>query len=284
MEVFEHTDALRAHLDTVRGDGRRIALVPTMGNLHAGHLALIGAARERCAHVVATIFVNPLQFGPGEDFERYPRTFETDMEKLLAAGCDTLFAPTVNEIYPGGPRSQTLVSVPELSELYCGAARPGHFNGVATVVCKLFNLVAPQEAFFGLKDYQQLLIIRRMVKDLCLPIAIRGVPIQREASGLALSSRNAYLSAGEKALAPALYAQLCSTRADLLAGASRFTDLEQAAQKRLESLGMKVDYYNICHAHSLLPATPYDKDLVILAAVWLGGTRLIDNERVRLPA
>lgn len=284
MEVFEHKEALRAHLESVRKAEARIGLVPTMGNLHEGHLALIRAARQGCDHVVASIFVNPLQFGPNEDFTRYPRTLERDAAMLQAEGCHTLFAPTVNEIYPQGLESQTVVSVPELSELYCGATRPGHFNGVATIVCKLFNIVAPHEAFFGLKDYQQLLIIRKMAADLCLPLRIHGIPIQREASGLALSSRNAYLTEQQKAIAPALYRQLRETRKALLAGSLNFSDLEQNAQKTLEGAGMRVDYFNIAHAATLLPATPYDKDLVILGAVYLGSTRLIDNIGVTLPA
>src|SRR5690606_14960874 len=174
MKVFEQKEALRAHLADVRRSGRRIALVPTMGNLHAGHLALLEAARERDCHVVASIFVNPMQFGPNEDFDRYPRTLEQDLEKLRASGGDTLFAPDVQEIYPEGFTAQTVVSVPELSELHCGASRPGHFNGVATVVCKLFNIVAPEHAFFGRKDYQQLLIIRKMAEDLCMPVVVTG--------------------------------------------------------------------------------------------------------------
>lgn len=283
MRIFEHAEALRAHLADVRHSGRRVALVPTMGNLHAGHLALVEAARERDCHVVASIFVNPMQFGPGEDFERYPRTFEQDVASLRAAGCDTLFAPDVLEVYPGGLDSQTVVSVPELSELHCGASRPGHFNGVATVVCKLFNLVAPDHAFFGRKDYQQLLIIRKMVEDLCMPVCITGVPTVREADGLALSSRNGYLDAAQRSAAPALYRALCETAQALEAGTASFTELEQASANALRSAGFKPDYFTICHARTLLPATPYDKDLVILAAAWLGDTRLIDNLCVSLP-
>lgn len=285
MEVIEKTADLRTRLRELRGarPAPRIGLVPTMGNLHAGHMALVSAARAECEVVVATIFVNPLQFGPNEDYERYPRTFLNDRGNLEAAGCDILFAPSVSEVYPNGLDSQTVISVPELAELHCGASRPGHFNGVATVVCKLFNLVAPDRAYFGQKDYQQLLVIRKMAGDLCMPLHISGVPTQRQPDGLALSSRNGYLSEAEKRIAAGLYARLVETRDRILAGEREFSDLEQAARNLLEEAGMKVDYFSICHAASLLPATPCDHALVILAAVFVGGTRLIDNLTLEIP-
>ncbi|MCP5359004.1 MAG: pantoate--beta-alanine ligase [Pseudomonadales bacterium] len=276
MRVITDSTTLRNALHPLRQRGQRIALVPTMGNLHEGHLALITEARKHASFVVCTIFVNPMQFGPTEDLDAYPRTLEQDIARLEAAGCHALFTPSVAEMYPLGHQQHTVVSVPGLSEGYCGASRPGHFDGVATVVCKLFNLVQPDTAVFGLKDYQQFLVIRRMVADLCLPIALVGVPTQREPSGLALSSRNGYLSAEEKARAATLVRSLREAASALQSGTA-VAVVEAQASRTLQEAGFRPDYFSVCHAQTLAPATAQDDDLVILAAAWMGKTRLIDN-------
>ncbi|WP_027159704.1 pantoate--beta-alanine ligase [Methylobacter luteus] len=255
--------------------GKRLAFVPTMGNLHAGHLQLVSEARKQADHVVVSIFVNPTQFGAGEDFETYPRTERKDQEKLETAGADLLFLPSVSEMY--APDAKTTVSVAGLSELHCGASRPGHFNGVATVVCKLFNLVQPDIALFGLKDFQQLAVIRTMVKDLNFPVEIVGVDTVREPSGLAMSSRNGYLSSEEIKAAPKLYESLCVARDAVLAGKQPYADIEIRAILSLQEVGFRPDYFSICRSSDLKKAETEDKDLVILAAAKLGSTRLIDN-------
>ena len=283
MRIFTDTSSLRQHLQPLRHGARRIGLVPTMGNLHEGHLYLVDCARQQSGHVVATIFVNPMQFGPNEDLERYPRTPGQDQEQLQAHGCDALFMPPVAEMYPRGLEQQTRVVVPELAGLHCGAARPGHFDGVATIVSKLFNLVQPDLAFFGLKDYQQLLIIRQMAADLCFPLDIIGVPTQREPSGLALSSRNQYLSAEERQQAPRLYQSLQQLRTAIVGGERDYRNMELSAQKTLASTLVKPEYIAICNAATLQPAKEQDKALVILAAIRLGSTRLIDNITLTLP-
>lgn len=277
MQIFENIAELRAHLAGIRRQNLCIGLVPTMGNLHAGHLALVKEARRQCDHVVTTIFVNPLQFGPGEDYHRYPRSLEDDKQQLQAEDCDTLFAPPVEEVYPEGLENETVVSVPGISERYCGRSRPGHFDGVATVVCKLFNMILPDAAFFGRKDYQQLLVIRKMVQDLCMPVAVLDVPTQRESGGLAMSSRNRYLSNEERKRAANLYATLLAVKARIEGGERDFSTLEEQAKTRLDRHGITVDYFNICHAHTLDPPEPDDRELVILGAVYIGGARLIDN-------
>ncbi len=283
MDFIDNTATLRRILQSQCQSGARIGLVPTMGNLHAGHLRLIEAARESCSYVLSTIFVNPMQFGPQEDFERYPRTLEADMAQLRAAGCNGLFAPDVATMYPDGLNQQSRVSVPSLSDLHCGASRPGHFDGVATVVCKLFNLTQPDAAFFGLKDYQQVLVIRKMTRDLCMPVEIVPIATVREASGLAMSSRNGYLNPEQKTTAAGLYATLCWASDKLRAG-TPIPQTEAAASDRLRDLGMQVDYFHICNAHNLAPAAAGDRELVLLAAVFIGGTRLIDNLTLDLPA
>jgi len=255
--------------------GKRIAFVPTMGNLHAGHLRLVSEARKKTDRVVVSIFVNPTQFGAGEDFETYPRTEREDREKLEAAGVDLLFLPSVSEMY--APDAKTVVSVAGLSELYCGMSRPGHFNGVATVVCKLFNLVQPDIALFGLKDFQQLAVIRIMVRDLNFPVEIIAVDTVREPSGLAMSSRNGYLSPEEMMVAPKLYETLCAARDAVLAGRQAYADIEIRSMLFLREAGFQPDYFAICRSSDLKKAETEDKDLVILAAAKLGRTRLIDN-------
>lgn len=258
-----------------RSAGEHVAFVPTMGNLHAGHLRLVSEARKKVDRVVVSIFVNPTQFGAGEDFETYPRTERKDREKLEAAGVDLLFLPSVAEMY--APDAKTVVSVAGLSELYCGTSRPGHFNGVATVVCKLFNIVQPDIALFGLKDFQQLAVIRAMVRDLNFSVEIIAVDTVREPSGLAMSSRNGYLSPEEMKVAPKLYASLCAARDAVLAGRQPYADIEIRSMLLLREAGFQPDYFSICRGSDLKKAETEDKDLVILAAAKLGRTRLIDN-------
>lgn len=269
-------------MQALRAPGRRVGLVPTMGNLHEGHLTLVDEAKKHCDYVLATIFVNPLQFGPFEDLENYPRTHDEDFEKLSERHCDGVFVPSVSEIYPNGMKNQTLITVPGLSENHCGKSRPGHFAGVCTVVCKLFNLTMPDIAFFGEKDYQQLQVIRKMTVDLCIPVQIHGVPTVRAASGLALSSRNGYLDESQLETAACLYRGLKTTAEKIGAGDNNFPELELEAENFLTDSGLKVDYFHICHAETLEPAAEEDTHLVILAAAYLGPTRLIDNISISL--
>jgi len=280
MQTLHRIAELREALRQPRRDGKRIALVPTMGNLHAGHLELVRQARRHADIVVATIFVNPLQFGANEDLDSYPRTLAQDQAGLEAEGCAFLFAPSEAEMYPNGRDSQTIVEVPGLSDLHCGAARPGHFRGVTTVVSKLFGIAQPDCAFFGTKDYQQLMLIRRMVADLCMPIEIHGVPIVRDPRGLALSSRNGYLSDEEMAVAPTLNQVLQETAAAIRAGSSDFDTLSRQAQQQLEAAGFRRDFLRILRRADLAPATDADHELVILSAAYLGSARLIDNLEV----
>jgi pantoate--beta-alanine ligase len=279
MKTIETLEDLRGQVRAWRAAGERLAFVPTMGNLHAGHLTLIGEARARAPRVVASIFVNPMQFGPAEDLDAYPRTLARDRELLESAGCDLLFAPGVATVYPRGSDAQTRVEVPGLSDVLCGESRPGHFRGVATVVCKLFNMVQPDVALFGEKDFQQLLVIRRMVEDLAMPVEIVGVPTVRESDGLAMSSRNGYLSAAERAIAPALGRVLTAARQALLEG-TPVASVERDAAAALREAGLAPDYVQVRTADDLRAATETDRDLVIVAAAYLGRARLIDNLRV----
>jgi len=282
MHTIDSINQLRSHLWQAKLDHKVIAFVPTMGNLHEGHLQLIDRALEEADLVVASIFVNPLQFGPGEDFNGYPRTFMADQEKLISRGCHVLFAPNVDEMYPTTNVSSTVVKVPHLDQLLCGASRPGHFTGVATVVSKLFGIVQPDLAIFGLKDYQQFLVIKQLTNDLCLPVKIIGAPIARAESGLALSSRNGYLSNSELGQAAQLYACLINCRLALEQGESDLQKLEDQAQCQLESAGFERDYFKICRQNDLQPATNSDSHLAIVAAAYLGKARLIDNIRFTL--
>lgn len=273
-----HTIAqLRAAIARARQDGKRIGLVPTMGNLHAGHVTLVNKARQRTDFVVVSIFVNPLQFGAGEDLDSYPRTLEEDQRKLLDAGADLVFAPNVNEMYPAGMAGHTRISVPVVSEGLCGASRPGHFEGVATVVCKLLNIVQPDLAVFGQKDYQQLAVIRKMAHDLCLPVQVMGEPTVRAEDGLALSSRNGYLSAEQREIAPVLFETLQQVAQAVQAGARDYPALIEAARQRLADSGLRADYLDLRDALTLDPVDADTRDMVILAAAYLGNTRLIDN-------
>jgi len=275
MLTLSGIDPIRTTVNQWKQAGKTVGFVPTMGNLHDGHLALIAKARQHADHVVASIFVNPAQFGPGEDFASYPRTLAEDARKLAAAHTDVLFAPPAEEIYPD--RNQTWVEVDNLGESLCGASRPGHFRGVTTVVSKLFNIVQPDLACFGEKDYQQLAIIRRMTRDLNFPIRIISVPTVREADGLALSSRNGYLTGSERSLAPSIHETLHSIRESVLAGDRDYANLTTMARETLDGLGFTTDYIEIVNADSLEAAGPDDSRLVIAAAAWLGKTRLIDN-------
>lgn len=277
MNTVKTVLELRAAVARARGEGKRIAFVPTMGNLHEGHVALVEKAGQRADFVVASIFVNPLQFGPNEDLAKYPRTLVADQEKLVAAGCQLLFHPDLEEMYPHGQEGQTRVSVPGVSEGLCGGSRPGHFEGVATVVTKLFNMVQPDLAVFGEKDFQQLAVIRTLVRDLNMPVQIIGEPTVRAEDGLALSSRNGYLSAEQRAAAPALYRTLQQLASAIRDGNRDFAQLIETGQASLVSAGFRPDYLEIREASSLRPAEANDTKLVILGAAFMGTTRLIDN-------
>lgn len=278
MHIINNVSDLRQTVSSWRQAGKSVALVPTMGNLHEGHLRLVETAKVRADRVVVSIFVNPTQFGPGEDFAAYPRTEAEDLAKLRDVQADAVFMPDVAEIY--APGAMTTVTVAGLSERYCGASRPGHFSGVATIVCKLFNMVQPDVALFGEKDFQQLAVIRRMVEDLNIPVMIVGVPTVREADGLAMSSRNGYLTAEQRNAAPALYRALCAARDALLAGENDMQPLQQRQLHFLQQAGMQPEYFSICRSDDLKEATAEDSDIVILAAAKIGRARLIDNIRV----
>ena len=277
MQTVHTIAELRAQVMAWKRAGEQVAFVPTMGNLHRGHIHLVERARELAPRTVASIFVNPMQFGPSEDFAAYPRTLDADSRQLETAGLDLLFAPSVAEVYPRPLEQMTQVTVPELPAVLCGASRPTHFSGVTTVVSKLFNMVQPDIAVFGEKDWQQLVIIRRMATDLDMPVAIVGVPTVREPDGLALSSRNGYLSAEERAIAPTLYATLRATAERLRAGERDFAALEAEAKAQLASAGFRPDYFEIRRPDDLQRPNLEDAELRIFAAAWLGRARLIDN-------
>jgi pantoate--beta-alanine ligase len=275
MQTVNAVSELREVIRTWCLAGESVAFVPTMGNLHAGHMQLVNEAKKTADHIVVSIFVNPAQFGAGEDFETYPRTEREDRERLNAANTDLLFLPAVADIYMQD--AKTVVTVTELSDLYCGMSRPGHFSGVATVVCKLFNIVQPNVALFGQKDFQQLVVIRTMVRDLNIPVEIIAVDTVREPNGLAMSSRNSYLTDVEKSVAPKLYQSLCAARNAVLAGDQSYTDIEQRSLLVLQKAGFQPHYFCVCRSNDLKKAVLEDVDLVLLAAVKLGKTRLIDN-------
>jgi len=282
MKTIHTIAELRSTLAAERAAGKRIGLVPTMGNLHEGHLTLVHQAAANSDIVVATIFVNPLQFGAGEDLERYPRTLAEDQEKLVEAGCHYLFAPSDEEMYPNGRDNQTEVIVPKISGIHCGASRPGHFEGVATVVCKLFGIVQPDMAVFGEKDFQQLQVIRQMTSDLFLPVEVQGAAIARDDRGLALSSRNGYLTEAEHEVAPTLNRALREAKAEIEGGRRDYAAMEEEAHQKLEAVGFKRDFFNIVRQSDLLAAEENDTKLVILAAGYLGRARLIDNIVIEL--
>lgn len=278
MQIFEQVSSLRKQVSAWKKSGHTVGFVPTMGNLHDGHLSLVKRAQQTCDKVIVSIFVNPKQFGPNEDFDSYPRTFEADQKKLADMQADGIFYPSVEEMYPKGLK-QTLVRVPgELTGLLEGASRPGHFDGVTTVVTKLFNMVQPDQAFFGQKDFQQLAVIKAMVADLAMPIEVVTVSIGRDSDGLALSSRNQYLTPQQRSIAPKLYTVLLDIEAAILSGNRDFESLCKVATENLLQQGFdQVDYIQVCQADTLLPATENTPNLVILAVARLGGTRLLDN-------
>jgi len=269
--------ALRERLAAYRQRGETIAFVPTMGNLHAGHLYLVQQAKQLASLVVTSIFVNPMQFSAGEDFDRYPRTLEEDASALEKAGNHVLFTPAVEEVYPLALADMTRIHVPALGDVLCGQHRPGHFDGVCTVVAKLMNMVQPHIACFGEKDYQQLLIIKRMLRDLNMPVQIQACETQRESDGLAMSSRNHYLSSHERGIAPLLYQTLQQLRQQARAGEAEDNVLLAEATRELEQAGFQVQYLEIRHADNLLPATSRQQSRRLFVAAYLGSTRLIDN-------
>jgi len=277
MLTISDKKALREQLVEWHQVGDSVALVPTMGNLHKGHMSLVQLAAEQAERVVVTVFVNPTQFGPGEDFSDYPRTPEKDERQLKRAGVDVLYMPTVDDIYPLGIENTTRIIVPGLSETLDGEHRPGHFDGVSSVVLRLFNIVMPNIAIFGQKDYQQLVILRRMAEDLHLPVKILAGKTFREDSGLAMSSRNQYLADAELELAPVLYQALCAAREQLLEGGADVGAIEAAGIDMLRQAGFEPDYFSVRRAADLVPVDKAGGNLVILAAAMLGKARLIDN-------
>ncbi|EGJ9165975.1 pantoate--beta-alanine ligase [Escherichia coli] len=282
MLIIETLPLLRQQIRRLRMEGKRVALVPTMGNLHDGHMKLVDEAKARADVVVVSIFVNPMQFDRPEDLARYPRTLQEDCEKLNKRKVDLVFAPSVKEIYPNGTETHTYVDVPGLSTMLEGASRPGHFRGVSTIVSKLFNLVQPDIACFGEKDFQQLALIRKMVADMGFDIEIVGVPIMRAKDGLALSSRNGYLTAEQRKIAPGLYKVLSSIADKLQAGERDLDEIITIAGQELNEKGFRADDIQIRDADTLLEASETSKRAVILVAAWLGDARLIDNKMVEL--
>lgn len=282
MLIIETLPLLRQQVRRLRMEGKRVALVPTMGNLHDGHMKLVDEAKARADVVVVSIFVNPMQFDRPEDLARYPRTLQEDCEKLNKRKVDLVFAPSVKEIYPNGTETHTYVDVPGLSTMLEGASRPGHFRGVSTIVSKLFNLVQPDIACFGEKDFQQLALIRKMVADMGFDIEIVGVPIMRAKDGLALSSRNGYLTAEQRKIAPGLYKVLSSIADKLQAGERDLDEIITIAGQELNEKGFRADDIQIRDADTLLEVSETSKRAVILVAAWLGDARLIDNKMVEL--
>ncbi len=282
MQIFHHIASLRQALAAERQQGKRVGFVPTMGNLHNAHLALVQQAREHSDVVVSSIFVNRLQFGLNEDWDKYPRTLETDIAKLRSVSCDYLFCPEEQEVYPNGMDTQTRVIVPTMADILCGASRPGHFEGVTTVVTKLFNIVQPDVAVFGLKDYQQLAIIRRMVQDLCAPVEIVAGAIVRESDGLAMSSRNGYLSQDERPRVNCLYRGLSWVAEQIRAGERDFNSLELEVKRQIEAAGFRPDYVTVSNSRTLEPAAHDDRQITILGAMYTQNARLIDNVSLSL--
>jgi pantoate--beta-alanine ligase len=282
MRIFHTVSGLRDALTVHRREGLRIGFVPTMGNLHQGHLALVEQARQSCDIGVCSIFVNALQFGLNEDWDKYPRTYKNDCDKLTAAGCDYLFHPDDTEMYPNGLDTQSRVICPTMTDVLCGASRPGHFEGVTTVVSKLFNIVQPDEAIFGIKDYQQLAVIRRMAEDLCMPVQITAAPIHREADGLAMSSRNSYITEQERPKVVVLKDSLEWIAQQVKEGARNFRELEAVAIERIASAGFKTDYITLSNSKTLDPAAEDDLEITILGAIFTESARLIDNLSIHL--
>ena len=282
MKIFHTINGFRNNLSVDRFQGLRIGLVPTMGNLHDGHLALLEQSKQTNDITVCSIFVNALQFNLNEDWDKYPRTYDTDCEKLRNAGCDYLFHPDDTEMYPNGLDTQSRVICPTMTDVLCGATRPGHFEGVTTVVSKLFNIVQPDEAIFGIKDYQQLAVIRRMVEDLCLPIKISEAPIYRESDGLAMSSRNRYISENERPRVTILKESLDWIATQITSGNRNFSELEFEAKRRIEKEGFSVDYVTCSQSKTLELAANDDIEITVLGAMFTESARLIDNVSVRM--
>jgi len=280
MQKCTSIPSVQTLLHEWKSDGQHIGFVPTMGNLHQGHLQLVEEAKKYCDRVVVSIFVNPMQFGVNEDFASYPRTLDEDIKKLTSFSVDAIFIPQVDELYPCKMDEMSFVEVPVLSDILCGASRPGHFRGVATVVNKLFNIIQPDSVVFGLKDYQQFIIIKKMVNDLAMSVELIGVETVREDDGLAMSSRNTYLNNEQRQQAAFLYKLLQSIREEIHTGRRDYPALEQDGLEQLEKAGFKADYLSIRYAESLLQPTDGATNLVILVAAWLGKTRLIDNIRL----
>ncbi len=280
MKTIHHLQELRAEVRSMRAAGESVGLVPTMGNLHVGHLSLVEQLKGRADRIIATIFVNPMQFVEGEDFDTYPRTLEADALKLSEAGVDVLFAPQVDEMFSNDMAHESRVEVPALDNILCGEFRPGHFTGVATIVTKLFNMVQPDMAIFGEKDYQQLLVIRRMVADLCIPVEVLSAVTMRESDGLAMSSRNGYLDPEQREKATLIYQSL-QQAAELLKQGLDYAQIEAMGRKRLNDAGYETQYFSIRRSKDLAIPCDADKDLVIIVAAKLGGTRLIDNVAVQ---
>ncbi|MCU7835819.1 MAG: pantoate--beta-alanine ligase [gamma proteobacterium symbiont of Taylorina sp.] len=284
MQIIHTISELRQIVSNYKQAGQVIGLVPTMGNLHQGHLQLVEMAHSKTDIVICSIFVNPMQFGEGEDFGQYPRTLDSDIDKLKQVACDIVYVPAVDEMYPESQldgRDQTQVIVPGVSDVLDGVSRPGHFTGVATIVSKLFNMVQPDKAIFGEKDYQQLQIIRQFVRDLCFPVEIIAHPIVREASGLAMSSRNGYLSNVQKQQAAFLYRTLQILSDQIINGLRDYSMLEKQTELQINKQGFICDYVKICSS-DLSPAGEKNHNLVILLAAYLGKTRLIDNIQITL--
>jgi pantoate--beta-alanine ligase len=277
MIITSAISTIREHVNAWRRKGETVAFVPTMGNLHRGHIALVDEARKRADHVVVSIFVNPMQFGPSEDLDGYPRTLAQDSDKLIVAGTELLFTPTAEIIYPKGLMQQTFIEVPEIGDELCGKSRPGHFRGVATIVAKLFNIVQPDIALFGRKDFQQLMIIKTMVEDLSMPIDVIGIDTIREQSGLAMSSRNGYLTAEEKQKAATLRRAIETIITAIQTAAATPKAIEKATDMLIKA-GFTPDYLELRNANTLRKATATDNDLVVIAAAYLGKARLIDNQ------
>ena len=282
MKIVESIKETRQAIGQIHRDGETVCLVPTMGNLHQGHLALVAQAKELADRVIVSIFVNPRQFGENEDFSTYPRTFEQDAALLESMGVDLLFYPQVAEIYPDGSEQITRIHVPTISEVLCGESRPGHFDGMVSVVNTLFNIVQPDSAIFGEKDFQQLAIIKMMVRQLHLAVKVYGHPIVREASGLAMSSRNQYLTDDERCIAPTLY-QTLQAAAEQIAEGKELAFVESGANARLAKAGFITDYLKILNPVNLCEPEHSQKHLVILAAAHLGNARLIDNLEINSP-
>lgn len=281
MKIFSACEAIRDHINQYKSAHESVALVPTMGHLHDGHTSLIELAKTKATRVIVSIFINPIQFNQTSDYERYPRTLNDDLEKLRQLNTDAVFTPDLDELYPQGTAHTPKIIIPQLGESLEGQYRPGHFDGVCTVVCKLFNIIAPDVAVFGAKDYQQLLIIRRMAQDLNFNINIICGTTQREADGLAMSSRNSHLSGAQRTLAPKLFSALQQAKDQF--SSNDIKTLEEKGAAELEQHGFRVEYFSILDAENLQPITQGTDNAVVLVAAWLGDTRLIDNLLFPIP-